>query len=297
MRRFPFALAVLAATALAGLRPAVAAPLITNLLPDAGFEARGWTLGSWENCEYKSEYVAEAPEGRVAISLNAIKPGKDNRISAIATSKPFAVSGGTDYLLSLWYRTATADSGAAVSFIAFKAPFATAQFKTPQTLYTTLSLPPSTSWRLWTTRLQVPEGSVEATLLPRVQSVGQAWFDDLCFLPADQVALRLAEGAGQVVKLPDVRRWEASLDLPAGLAAGVEFYTGAGGPPPSLPASRNLRVERALPPGQEAQLLLREQATRSLLAAVSLPPRPSSPSPSASRATAAVSTPRGGSAG
>ena len=95
-------LATFLQAALLAAHAACAAPLTPNLIPDPGFEGKNaWSLTSWEACEFKSEYVAEAHGGQTAVHLHAIRPGQHDRISALAISQPFAVTGGQEYLLSL----------------------------------------------------------------------------------------------------------------------------------------------------------------------------------------------------
>jgi hypothetical protein len=151
-----------------------AAPFVPNLLPDPGFEDQKWTLGSWEVCEFKSEYVAEAHSGQLAAKLSALKAGKDNRISAIATAPGAPVQGGQAYLLGLWYRT-DPQVTAAVSVISFSEPFAAAGWKTPKASYNTYSLPASETWRLWTLQITMPANAVEAAVLPRMQMAGREY--------------------------------------------------------------------------------------------------------------------------
>lgn len=251
------------------------AALLTNLVPDPGFEAKdAWSLTSWENCEFKSEYVPEAHAGQAAAHLNAIKAGKGDRISAMAISKPFAVSEGREYLLSLWYKTSAGEtSPAGVSVLSFKAPFAAAQFKTPQTGYTTLSLPASPNWRLWTFRYRMPAGAVEAVLAPRVNAVGELWVDEVCVVPAEQATVRL-DTAGTITKLPDTRRYRGAITDAANDKWALEVYSAASDKPVSTVRGRTFDFQQSVATGQRLQAVLVDSASRSVYAAVELPAPP-----------------------
>jgi hypothetical protein len=269
MRRVAVVLLVLSATAVAW-----AAPVVSNVIADPSFESKSWQLGSWEACEYKSEWVADAHDGGVAAHLNAIKPGKGDRISALVISKAFPVSGGQDYLLSLWYKTATADrSPAAVSILSYKEPFAAKGFKTPSTGYVTLSLPPSTSWRQWTMRYHMPNDAVEAVVMPRVQSVGELWVDDVSMAPAGQAEVRLT-AAGQIAKLPDQRRYAGTVTAPEGLKCELQVYSATADKPIAVYSGKSFDFEQKLAEGQSLQAYLVDPATRTVYAAATLPAPP-----------------------
>ena len=250
---------------------ALSAAPVLNLAPDPGFEQKtGWSLTSWEICEYKSEYVSEAHSGQTAIKLNPIKPGKDNKINAIALSPAFAVKSDTDYLVSMWVRTDADSPIAAFSIMAFREPFATKGFKTPQAGYSTFSLPASKTWRLWTLRYHMPPGAVEAILAPRVSRAGTAWFDDLSFVRADQASLTFPL-AGQVVKLPDTRRFEAETACPAGTACRVELYCRETGEKlASAPAAASVALSPATKAGDWLDAVLVEPKSNSILAHTAL---------------------------
>lgn len=253
-----------------------AAPLTPNLVPDPSFEARdSWSLTTWENCEFKSEYVADAHGGKTGVHLLTIKPGKDNRISAMAISKPFAVSGGQDYLLALWYKTGAGDrSAAAVSILSYKQPFATAQFKTPQTGYTTLSLPASATWRLWTCRYRMPEDAVEAIVAPRLNAIGEAWVDQVSIVPADQARIALDAACGQISSLPDTRRYAGKIDAPAGVGLELSVYGREGDGQVVKIKGGAFDLQQAVPAGQALPAVLTDPASGAVYATADLPTPP-----------------------
>jgi hypothetical protein len=269
MRGFGILLACVAATAAVW-----AAPVVSNVVPDPSFEAKGWQLGSWEVCEYKNEWAADAHDGAVAAHLNAIKPGKDDRISALVISKAFPVNGGQDYLLSLWYKTATADrSPAAVSILSYKEPFAAKGFKTPSTGYVTLALPPSVNWRQWTVRYHMPNEAVEAVLMPRVQAAGELWVDDVSMAPAGQAEIKLS-AAGQIAKLPDQRRYAGTVTAPEGLQCELQVYAATADKPMAVYAGKSFDFNQTLAEGQSLQAYVVDPATRTVYAAATLPAPP-----------------------
>lgn len=248
-----------------------AAPLVPNVIPDPGFEAENWSLTSWEHCEFKSEYAPEGRSGNAA-RLDAIKPGKDKRINAIAISKPFPVQANEPYLLALWYKTAPKVS-AGVSFMAFTEPSAGRGTKPPQACYNSYSLPPSDHWRIWTLRIMVPDKAVEAILLPRLGMAGTVWFDDISFLPADQARIDL-KSAGEIIKLPDMRRYAGSVELPDA-ECSLEIYSRRDGSlVKSFPDARHFSLSTDLPVGEALDALVVSPATGSFLAAVPLPAPP-----------------------
>jgi len=265
----------IALMAAALLACAANAARVPNLIPDPGFEGKNaWSLTSWENCEFKSEYVSETHAGQAAAHLNAIKAGKENRISAMAISKPFAVSEGQDYLLSLWYKTGDAKpSPAGVSILSFKAPFVTAQFKTPQTGYVTIPLPASPNWRLWTFRYRMPAGAVEALVAPRVNAIGELWVDDVCLVPADQATVRL-DVAGALTKLPDTRRYRGTITPTKGDQCQLEVYSPASDKPVSTVKGPAFDFQQSVAASQHLQGVLVDTVSRSVYAAVELPAPP-----------------------
>lgn len=269
MFKIPLLLGMLLLTTIA-----LAAPLVPNLVPDPGFEGKdAWSLTSWEVCEFKSEYVAEAHAGETAAHLNALKPGKGDRISAMAISKPFAVTGGQDYLLSLWYKTAGKASPAAVSILSFKQPFATAQFKTPSTGYTTVSLPASSDWRLWTFRYRMPLDSVEAIIAPRVNAVGEMWVDEVCAVPADQAQVNL-DLAGTIVKLPDTRRYRGTVTYPADGQCRLQVFAPGKTAPVASATGKAFDFRQVASTGETLQAVVSDSRTGALYAAVELPAAP-----------------------
>jgi hypothetical protein len=243
---------------------AVAAPFSPNVIPDPGFEQRAWNLTSWEVCEHKEEYVGEAHAGQVAVKLSGIKRGKDDRISSMAISPALKLEGGRAYLLALWYRT-DPEVSASVSVLTYKEPFATAQWKTPRASYDTLTLPASTTWRLWTHRYVMPVGAVEVIIAPRLGTVGNVWFDDISLLPADQGSITFGVN-GRITKLPDTRRYEAGLTLPEGTACELRAYGPDGGLVQSLKADQRLAMTLAVPAGQSRELALVEKASGAIIA-------------------------------
>lgn len=269
MRRLVVLLICMAATAVAW-----AAPVVSNIIPDPSFEGKSWQLGSWEVCEYANDWVAEAHDGGVAAHLKAIKPGKNDRISALVISKAFPVSGGQDYLLSLWYKTGTADrSPAAVSILSYKEPFAARGFKTPSTGYVTVSLPPSTNWRQWTMRYHMPNEAVEAIVMPRVSGVGELWVDDVSMAPAGQAEIKLS-AAGQIAKLPDQRRYAGTVTAPEGLKCELQVYSATAGRAMAAYSGEDFDFEQKLAEGQSLQAYLVDPATRTVYAATTLPAPP-----------------------
>ncbi|MGE5530981.1 MAG: hypothetical protein ACM3VW_02545 [Bacteroidota bacterium] len=269
MRKWAILLVCMAATAAAW-----AAPVVSNVIPDPSFEAKGWQLGSWEACEYKNDWVADAHDGGVAAHLNAIKPGKGDRISALVISKAFDVTGGQDYLLSLWYKTGTADrSAAAVSILSYKEPFAAKGFKTPSTGYVTLSLPPSVTWRQWTVRYHMPNEAVEAVVMPRVSAVGELWVDDVSMAPAGQAEIKLS-AAGQIAKLPNQRRYAGSVTAPEGLKCELQVYSAAADKPMATHPAKSFDFAQTVAEGQSLQAYLVDPATRTVYAAATLPAPP-----------------------
>ncbi|MHB8995372.1 MAG: hypothetical protein ACYC63_09010 [Armatimonadota bacterium] len=269
MRRVAVILLVLSATAVAW-----SAPVVPNLVPDPSFEARSWQLGSWEVCEYKNDWVADTHDGGVAAHLNAIKPGKGDRISALVISKAFPVIGGQDYLLSLWYKTGTADrSPAALSILSYKEPFTAKGFKTPSTGYVTVSLPPSVNWRQWTMRYHMPNEAVETVLMPRVTAVGELWVDDVSMAPAGQAEIKLS-AAGQIASLPDQRRYAGTVTAPEGLKCELQVYSTTADKPIAVYSGKSFDFEQKLAEGQSLQAYLVDPATRTVYAAATLPAPP-----------------------
>lgn len=212
----------------AGLAAAVLAAPVVNLLPDGGFELKTWQLSSWEICEHKAEFVAEAHSGGTAIMLTGIARGKDNKVSALAIPAPVKVQGDRDYLLALWVRSEADKPLASVSVLSYKEPFAPLQWKTPQTGYRTYNLPASKTWRLWTLKFHMPAESVEAIVMPRIAEIGSAWFDDVSLVPAGQASLQFSQ-RGIITRLPDTRRVQAKTECPPQTACKLEVHARATG--------------------------------------------------------------------
>lgn len=196
-------IAFLASVALTG-----SARAITNLLPDGGFEANQWKLTRWDHGEGKMELAPEGRNGGKAVRLTGLNEAKAH-INLLAHSPAVEVRAGEEYVLTLWHR-ASGQVAPTVSLLAYRQPWAAAQWKTPQTTYATRTLPRSEHWSPWTWRFRAAPGTVQLIVAVRCGGVGTAWFDDVALFEAGGTRLEVAE-AGTIIGLPDQRRLKATV--------------------------------------------------------------------------------------
>lgn len=193
----------------------LAAPtLAANLVPDPSCENGQWELANWMPCETVKDFSGPAHTGQHALHLKGVAE-QDGKLNTLGISPVFEVAGDTDYLLSVWYRTA-AETRPTLCFMTFSQPFATQDWKTPKPQYLSRAIAPSTTWKLASWRFKAAPTAVEMRVLLRLNQVGEVWFDDVSVSKVEPDALELLE-PGSFVSATD-RQLHAKVGLPAGTA-------------------------------------------------------------------------------
>ena len=183
---------------------------VTNLLPDGSFEEGKWKLTRCDHGDGKMEFANEGRVSSKAVKLTGISDAKA-RVNLFAHSPPIDVKAGQEYVLTLWHR-ASGQVAPTVSIMAFKEPWAAAQWKTPHTAYETRTLSHSENWSPWTWRFRAAPGTVQLVVAVRCSGIGTVWYDDVALFVAGETRLEVAE-AGTITGLPDRRRLKAAVAI------------------------------------------------------------------------------------
>lgn len=187
---------------------ATTAQAVTNLLPDGGFEMGQWKFTRWDRGDGTMEFSGDARSGAKAVKLTGLNEAKAP-VNLLAHSPAIDVQAGREYVLSLWHRS-SGQATPTISIFTYKEPWATAQWKTPQTAYHTRRLPHTEHWSPWTWRFRVMPGSVQLVVAVRNSDVGTVWFDDVALFETGDTRLAVVE-PGTITALPDTRRLKAEV--------------------------------------------------------------------------------------
>ncbi len=181
-----------------------------NLLRNGGFEGpvaddipQNWMFHDFRADALASGKVeTKSKFGRQSLLLQA--PAFPADFTAFCRPLDVDDLQGHEVLFSCYYRTEEHPQ-ALVTLSTYAEDFTPLEFRTPELHSESHPIGESKDWRLYVSRLTIPEGAEQLVVMLRIQGGGKVWWDGVSVRPVGGEVEVSVEDAGTVESLPDRR--------------------------------------------------------------------------------------------